>query len=267
MILGKRFKQFGLLLKRLRATSFCYKKGAFLSKQMGITKPQLNMRLSIHIFTLCSLFAMNECCYAKPNIATYRQEASAFCELHSTKHWTSFTSHHTDSDSVTEKQLLKELDKRVKKVILTPAFNRIVNELNEIQFRAQLYPEAQKLIGQLIQQPWICPNYEKFYSLSSHRVSPATGRAETHLKIELHKHSVSVAGQEIKSWDLDALRQVIAKRQQAGQLEDVKLVADKPVKAEAIAAVFKLIGSMGLKSISLDADDDQLHQLRKLLGH
>lgn len=124
---------------------------------------------------LVSMFLLG-CSGKDSSLETFQTEADQFCELHNPELWSDFSPKNLQNAYEFESGLYEALDKKIAEAIHTAEFKSIISELNQIEWRRQLYPAAVEKISQLIKDDWECSYYEEFYSVDLQRVSKAEAK-------------------------------------------------------------------------------------------
>ncbi|GAA3936853.1 hypothetical protein [Litoribacillus peritrichatus] len=204
-------------------------------------------------------------CFGETKLESLQKDATAFCEVHNLNSWQEFFSQQPAGINEVDSGLYDELDSRIEKVIKTSEFSEVITELNQVQWRKQLYPTVAEKISKLIKEDWECSHYEEFYSIKAEKVSNFK-QAET-LSIEISGEgliSISLATpQQVEMTELyDSLKQVL--REQV--ISSVNINPHKTISAKTIAELMKTVGKLGINNVNLKAEDEQLAELQNLLS-
>ncbi len=204
-------------------------------------------------------------CFGETKLESVQKDAAAFCEIHNLNSWQAFFSQQPAGINEVDSGLYDELDSRIEKVIKTSELSGVITELNQVQWRKQLYPTAIEKISKLIKEDWECSYYEEFYSIKAEKVSDFK-QAET-LTINISGEGlISIAlapPQQVEITEFyDSLKQVL--REQA--ISSVNIAPHKTTSAKIIAEIMKTVGKLGINDVNLKAEDEQLAELQNLLS-
>ncbi|MFC3151055.1 hypothetical protein ACFOEK_08450 [Litoribrevibacter euphylliae] len=213
---------------------------------------------------LVSMFLLG-CSSNENTLETFQAEADQFCELHNPELWSDFSPENQQNTYESESGLYDALDLKISETIHTSEFKFIITELNQIEWRRQLYPAAIEKISQLIQSDWKCPFYEQFYSIDLQRVSNT--ETQTSLNIAITNHGSYVFGsKEIAGSKPTLLRNELEHLVRQSNTSSVIITTESEVQALAISKLMLILGEIGVQNVDLEIDDKTLIELQELLA-
>lgn len=114
-----------------------------------------------HWFSLV-LILLTACSTADPGQATFREEAEAFCEVHSIDYWKeSGRLEELNALGSTEKQI--RLIQEIRSTINSEEMNRVIYEDAQSLSAEEFYPYLQEELPKLTGRPFECPEINAFY--------------------------------------------------------------------------------------------------------
>lgn len=108
------------------------------------------------------LVLLAACSSAKPNQETFREEAEAFCEVHSIDYWKeSGRLEELNALGPTEKQI--RLIQEIRSTIDSEEMERVIYEEAQTLSADEFYPYLQEELPKLTGRPFECPEINAFY--------------------------------------------------------------------------------------------------------
>ena len=108
------------------------------------------------------LILLTACSSADPGQGTFREEAEAFCQVHSIDYWKeSGRLEELNALGPTEKQI--RLIKEIRSTINSEEMERVIYEEAQTLSADEFYPYLQKELPKLTGRPFECPEIDAFY--------------------------------------------------------------------------------------------------------
>lgn len=203
------------------------------------------MRLSNSIFCLTvSLFLIVSCDSMQKS--SWLEEASTFCGTHELSNWKDI------AEDISVQEFNKLAIDRLKSNLKTDEFRKIADEIQDIEFYHNIYPDTQSKIETITGEAWHCEAFEKFYSLSisttNNSLEPSAISKTVNILYSNSRYTIDESFLDLSS-EKDTKEKIIG-NQDPDKIQ-VLITVDGEVNIDSMKPLFDVLAGFGVQKISL----------------
>lgn len=203
------------------------------------------MHLSNSIFCVTASLFLVVGCDSRQNPSRL-EEASIFCETHELSNWKDI------AEDISVQEFNELAIDRLKNNLKTDEFRKIADEIRDIEFYHNIYPDTQSKIETITGEAWHCEAFENFYSLSisttNNSLEPSAISKTVNILYSNSRYTIDEYFLDLSS-ETDSKEKIIG-NQDPDEIQIV-ITVDGEVNIDSMKPLFDVLAGFGVQRISL----------------